>query len=106
MLLNDLGKGLLYVFLDESQDIYRRSANIPITSKPMVLDQNCRNTGADARTFRRNGIPVFIVSAQWLRVPSDTRVNLADDGIPVQSLYDGVRHWKIMLGELAGGQIE
>lgn len=61
-------------------------------------------TGAtDARTFRRIGIPVYTVSAQWLRVPSDMRVNHADERIPVQSLYDGVRHWKIMLGELAGG---
>ena len=46
MLLNDLEGGLLYVFLDENQDIYRRSTNIPIQGEPMVLDQNCRNTGA------------------------------------------------------------
>ena len=60
-------------------------------------------TGAtDARTFRRIGIPVYAVSAQWLRVPSDLRVNQRDERIPVQSLYDGVRHWQIMLDELAG----
>jgi len=46
MLLNDLEQGLLYVFLDENQDIYHRSGSIPISSEPMVLDQNCRNTGA------------------------------------------------------------
>ena len=64
-------------------------------------------TGAtDARTFRRIGIPVYAVSAQWLRVPSDMRVDHADERIPVQLLYNGVRHWKIMLGELVGGPIE
>ena len=61
-------------------------------------------TGAtDARTFRRAGIPVYGVSAQWLRVPDDLRVNQRDERIPVASLYDGVRHWKIMLEALAGG---
>ena len=60
-------------------------------------------TGAtDARTFRRVGIPVYGVSAQWLRVPIDMRVNQRDERIPVESLYDGVRHWKIMIRELAG----
>lgn len=45
MLLTDLDQGLLYVFLDENQDLYRRSASIPIKGEPMVLDRNCRNTG-------------------------------------------------------------
>lgn len=46
MLLNSLDQGLLYVFLDENQDIYKRSASIPVNSEAMVLDRNCRNTGA------------------------------------------------------------
>jgi hypothetical protein len=44
MLLTDLDAGLLYVFLDENQDIYRRSAKIPVRGEPLVLDRNCRNT--------------------------------------------------------------
>jgi acetylornithine deacetylase/succinyl-diaminopimelate desuccinylase-like protein len=60
------------------------------------------NGATDARTFRAIGIPVYAVSAQWLRAPGDLRVNQRDERIPVQSLYDGVRHWKIMLRELAG----
>jgi hypothetical protein len=51
---------MLYVFLDENQDIYRRSANIPVPGEPMVLDRNCRNTdaihGAAYRHYR--GTPV------------------------------------------------
>jgi hypothetical protein len=54
MLLKDLENGLLYVFLDENQDIYRRSASIPIAGEPMVLDQNCRNTGAVHRIAYRH----------------------------------------------------
>jgi acetylornithine deacetylase/succinyl-diaminopimelate desuccinylase-like protein len=60
------------------------------------------NGATDARTFRAIGIPVYAVSAQWLRAPGDLRVNQRDERIPVQSLYDGLRHWKIMLRELAG----
>lgn len=44
LLLSEHEKALLYVFLDENQDIYRRSAAIPIPGEPMMLDKNCRNT--------------------------------------------------------------
>ena len=44
MLLTRPDDAMLYVFLDENQDIYRRSANIPVPGDPMVLDRNCRNT--------------------------------------------------------------
>lgn len=46
MLLNDYESSLLYIFLDENQDVYRRSAKIPVKSEPMILDRNCRNTDA------------------------------------------------------------
>jgi superfamily I DNA/RNA helicase len=45
MLLTRPDEALLYVFLDENQDIYGRSTAIPISGEPMVLDRNCRNTG-------------------------------------------------------------
>ena len=44
LLLSDHENALLYVFLDENQDIYGRSAAIPIAGEPMLLDKNCRNT--------------------------------------------------------------
>lgn len=46
MILTRPEEAMLYVFLDENQDIYRRSANIPVPGEPMVLDRNCRNTDA------------------------------------------------------------
>jgi len=46
MLLTDPDAGMLYVFLDEIQDIYRRSASIPVLGEPLVFDRNCRNTTA------------------------------------------------------------
>ncbi len=46
MLLTKPQEAMLYVFLDENQDIYGRSAEIPVLGEPMVLDRNCRNTDA------------------------------------------------------------
>lgn len=46
MMLTKPEGSMLYVFLDENQDIYRRSSNIPVPGEPMVLDRNCRNTDA------------------------------------------------------------
>lgn len=46
MMLTKPDESMLYVFLDENQDIYRRSSNIPVQGEPMVLDRNCRNTDA------------------------------------------------------------
>lgn len=46
MLLSRPDEAMLYVFLDENQDIYKRSASIPVSGEPMVLDRNCRNTDA------------------------------------------------------------
>lgn len=78
MLLNDLDQGLLYVFLDENQDIYRRSGNIPINSEPMVLDQNCRNTGAVHRVAYKHyrGIdvkPSPIEGVEVVSLPASSR---------------------------------
>lgn len=60
MLLTDPESGLLYVFLDENQDIYRRSGSIPVPGEPLVLDRNCRNTAAihDAAYRHYRGGPV------------------------------------------------
>ncbi|MBB3996134.1 hypothetical protein GGR95_003802 [Sulfitobacter undariae] len=46
MLLTRPEEAMLYIFLDENQDIYGRSAEIPVQGEPMVLDRNCRNTDA------------------------------------------------------------
>lgn len=75
MLLNDAENGLLYVFLDENQDIYSRSGEIPIKGVPVVLDRNCRTSAAIHRAAYRHyrgaevsasdieGVPVEVVTA-------------------------------------------
>ena len=61
------------------------------------------STGAsDARPFRVAGIPVYGTNGGWVVVPTDLRAHGKDERLPVQSLYDNVVHWKIMLKELAG----
>jgi acetylornithine deacetylase/succinyl-diaminopimelate desuccinylase-like protein len=61
------------------------------------------STGAsDARPFRVAGIPVYGVNGAWVQVPDDFRAHGKDERIPVQSLYDNVVHWQLMLSDLAG----
>jgi acetylornithine deacetylase/succinyl-diaminopimelate desuccinylase-like protein len=61
------------------------------------------STGAsDARPFRVAGVPVYGVSGTWVQVPTDFRAHGKDERIPVQSLYDNVVHWQLMIEDLAG----
>jgi acetylornithine deacetylase/succinyl-diaminopimelate desuccinylase-like protein len=61
------------------------------------------STGAsDARPFRVAGIPVYGVNGGWTVTPIDNRAHGKDERLPVQSLYDNVVHWQIMLRDLAG----
>jgi acetylornithine deacetylase/succinyl-diaminopimelate desuccinylase-like protein len=61
------------------------------------------STGAsDARPFRVVGVPVYGVGGAWVQVPTDFRAHGKDERIPVQSLYDSVVHWQLMITDLAG----
>jgi acetylornithine deacetylase/succinyl-diaminopimelate desuccinylase-like protein len=61
------------------------------------------STGAsDARPFRVAGIPVYGANGGWVIVPTDFRAHGKDERLPVQSLYDNVVHWEIMMRDLAG----
>jgi len=61
------------------------------------------STGAsDARPFRVAGIPVYGVGGEWVRVPVDLRAHGKDERLPVKALDDGVKHWMIMVEEMAG----
>ena len=61
------------------------------------------STGAsDARPFRVAGVPVYGVNGGWVIVPIDFRAHGKDERLPVQSLYDNVVHWQLMLTDLAG----
>jgi acetylornithine deacetylase/succinyl-diaminopimelate desuccinylase-like protein len=61
------------------------------------------STGAsDARPFRVAGIPVYGVGGVWVRVPIDLRAHGKDERLPVQALDDNVKHWEILVTELAG----
>jgi acetylornithine deacetylase/succinyl-diaminopimelate desuccinylase-like protein len=61
------------------------------------------STGAsDARPFRVAGVPVYGANGGWTIVPIDNRAHGKDERLPVQSLYDNVVHWELMLRDLAG----
>ena len=61
------------------------------------------STGAtDARPFREAGIPIYGTGGKWVRVPDDLRAHGKDERLPVKALDDSVKHWEILLTELAG----
>jgi len=61
------------------------------------------STGAsDARPFRVAGIPVYGVGGEWVRVPADLRAHGKDERLPVKALDDSVKHWIILVQEMAG----
>ena len=61
------------------------------------------STGAsDARPFRVAGIPVYGTNGGWVVVPIDFRAHGKDERLPVESLYDNVVNWQLMLRDLAG----
>lgn len=61
------------------------------------------STGAsDARPFRVAGVPIYGVGGEWVRVPVDLRAHGKDERLPIAALDDNVRHWEILLRELAG----
>lgn len=43
-LLKNPQDGIMYVFFDDNQRIYTQISNIPMSSEPMFLSDNCRNT--------------------------------------------------------------
>ena len=62
------------------------------------------STGAtDGLEFRARGIPVYGVDGQWGVSPDDERAHGKDERVPVQSMWDNVRHWESMIRDLAGG---
>ena len=61
------------------------------------------STGAtDGLEFRARGIPVYGVDGQWGVSPDDERAHGKDERIPVQSLWDNILHWEMMMRDLAG----
>lgn len=61
------------------------------------------STGAsDARPFRVAGIPVYGVSGEWVRVPVDNRAHGQDERLPIKALDDNVKHWMMLVTDLAG----
>lgn len=61
------------------------------------------STGAtDGLEFRARGIPVYGVDGSWGISPDDERAHGKDERIPVQSLWDNVRHWESIIRDLAG----
>jgi acetylornithine deacetylase/succinyl-diaminopimelate desuccinylase-like protein len=79
---------------------YTRSVRALHAAMPVFPEMS---TGAsDARPFRVAGIPIYGVNGGWVIAPVDFRAHGKDERLPVQSLYDNVVHWEMLLRDLAG----
>ncbi len=85
------------------QDVTAAYTNAVQTLHPGMPVFPEMSTGAsDARPFRVAGIPIYGTNGAWVQVPIDFRAHGKDERIPVQSLYDNVVHWELMLKDLSG----
>ena len=77
MLLDDPDEGIMYVFYDDNQNLYRREVRLPAGLEPYPLDRNCRNT----RRIHESFLPFY-------RSP-DGHLPLAQgpEGRPVEVVY-------------------
>jgi acetylornithine deacetylase/succinyl-diaminopimelate desuccinylase-like protein len=55
----------------------------------------------DGLEFRARGMPVYGVDGGWLVSPEDERAHGKDERMPVQALWDDIRHWERMIHDLA-----
>jgi acetylornithine deacetylase/succinyl-diaminopimelate desuccinylase-like protein len=79
---------------------YTRAVHALHPSQPVFPEMS---TGAsDARPFRVAGVPIYGTNGGWTVTPIDNRAHGKDERLPIQSLYDNVVHWQMMLRDLAG----
>lgn len=80
-LLHDPDQGILYVFFDDNQNIYRGAKHIPLEAAPFPLTHNCRNTQAIHRQvlqFYRSDIMPTAIGPQGRPVEQHTYTSPAD----------------------------
>lgn len=80
-LLHDPDQGILYVFFDDNQNIYRGAKNIPLEAAPFPLTHNCRNTQSIHRQilqFYRSDIMPTAMGPQGRPVERQAYANPAD----------------------------
>ena len=55
----------------------------------------------DGSVFRASGIPTYGVGGSFIR-PDDNFAHGLNERIPVQSFYDELTYWHVLLKEIAG----
>ncbi len=62
--------------------------------------------GTDGMHYRRAGVPTYGVSARFGKQGETSNAHGLNEHIPVNTFYDGLDHWMIMIKALAGSQSE
>jgi hypothetical protein len=88
-LLRDPVNGILYIFYDNNQRVYKGRSTIPIPGSPYILDENCRNTRS-----------IFDV-VQRFYSGSERIISLGPNGLPVEIIeYSSVHEGEETLRRL------
>ena len=84
------------------EDVLAATADAVHARHPGVAIIPSMAAGAsDGVFFRAAGIPTYGVSENFLKESDDFSHGL-NERIPVQSFYDGLVHWRVMINDLAG----
>ena len=77
-----------------SKAVYGRYPDVPILAY-------MESGGTDGMHFRRAGIPTWAVSGAFMN-PDDMYAHGLNERVPIETFYDALDHWSIILRELAG----
>jgi carboxypeptidase PM20D1 len=77
-----------------SKAVHGRYPDVPILAY-------MESGGTDGMHFRRAGIPTWAVSGAFMN-PDDMYAHGRNERVPIETFYDALDHWSIILRELAG----
>ena len=77
-----------------SKAVHGRYPDVPILAY-------MESGGTDGMHFRRAGIPTWAVSGAFMN-PDDMYAHGLNERVPIETFYDALDHWSIILRELAG----
>ena len=81
-----------------------REAAIEVVQPGAIVKPSMSSGGTDGREFRSAGIPTYGAGAITLVRPDDFRAHGIDERLPINSYFDQLIFWDVLLKDLAGGQ--
>ena len=73
----------------------------PRLTREQIISIAMAAGASDGVFFREAGIPTYGVGEAFIKESDDFSHGL-NERIPVQSFYDGLVHWRVLINDLAG----